>query len=87
METAQVERPTSSVPRPYKGDNRPKRFEASTPLNAQRPVRWEYRTDTLDNDADLMQYGGEGWELVSVNPVYPDVAGLSRFYFKRRMQQ
>lgn len=50
---------------------------------APRQVQWEYRTAIMDRDADLTQFGSEGWELVSVAPLPGDDA---IFYFKRRRQ-
>lgn len=47
------------------------------------PVGWDYRTDKMEPDAPLDQYGTEGWELVSVVPV-PGDPGLVFAYFKRR---
>jgi hypothetical protein len=51
----------------------------------RRVVKWEYRNALLDTDADLTQYGEEGWECYSVLPVFPVVSGRSLYYFKRRM--
>ena len=45
-------------------------------------TRWEYRTCKMDAGDDLSQYGGDGWELVSVvaNIVDP---GTVTAYLKR----
>lgn len=49
---------------------------------APRPqTQWEYRTAKMDRDADLAQFGAEGWELVAVNALPNDEA---LFHFKRR---
>lgn len=50
-----------------------------------RAFQWEYRTATMDLDADLTQYGAEGWELVSVVPVAHDPM-TAVYHFKRRRQ-
>lgn len=43
--------------------------------------RWEYRSTLLDRDADLSQFGSEGWECYSVVAAPADQA---TFYFRRR---
>lgn len=45
------------------------------------PPGWEYRSALLERDADLAQFGSEGWECYSVIPAGGDQA---MFYFKRR---
>jgi len=49
------------------------------------PVRdqWEYRSRRMEVDADLSQFGGESWELVSVVPLLYDPS-MCLYYFKRR---
>lgn len=49
--------------------------------NGFRPYQWEYRSATMERDADLSQFGAEGWELVSVAAHPGDMA---QFWFKRR---
>lgn len=46
-----------------------------------RPFQWEYRTAIMDREADLSQFGAEGWELVSVTP---DAGDRATYYFKKR---
>jgi len=46
--------------------------------------KWEYKTGKMDADADMTQYGGEGWELVSVIQTASD-PGTVTAYFKRAM--
>lgn len=48
---------------------------------APRPFQWEYRSAIMDREADLSQFGAEGWELVSVTAEAGDRA---TYYFKRR---
>lgn len=47
----------------------------------ERPTRWDYRSALMDRDADLSQFGTEGWECYSVIPAAGDQA---MFYFRRR---
>jgi hypothetical protein len=70
---------------PRRSDNTNRQHNTSTPVSERRLVKWEYRNALLDNDADLTQFGEEGWECYSVLPVFPVVSGHSLFYFKRRM--
>jgi hypothetical protein len=44
-------------------------------------LRWEYRTELMHRNAELDQFGEEGWELVSVLQSPADEAV---FYFKRK---
>lgn len=44
--------------------------------------RWEYKVQRMDADADLSQFGGEGWELVSIVPNQMDPSTVTA-YFKR----
>ena len=44
-------------------------------------LKWEYRTVVASRNADLNQYGEQGWELVSAVPQPGDQAA---YYFKRR---
>jgi hypothetical protein len=50
--------------------------------NNSRP-QWEYRHTTADLDADLTQFGQDGWELVSVVPI-PHDPTQAIYHFKRR---
>jgi len=43
-------------------------------------ARYEYRSEIMPRDADLSQFGAEGWELVAVVASPGDMAV---FYFKR----
>jgi hypothetical protein len=52
------------------------------PAAPGRP-QWEYKSERMEADADLAQWGAEGWDLVSVVAVSYD-PGTARFYFKRR---
>jgi len=49
----------------------------------QRPAQWEYLSRVMDLDADLMQYGSEGWELVTVVSI-PHDPSRAVYHFKRR---
>jgi hypothetical protein len=49
-------------------------------LQAEDP-KWEYRTVLASRNADLNQYGEQGWELVSA---IPQPADQVAYYFKRR---
>ncbi len=49
-------------------------------LQADDP-KWEYRTVLASCNADLNQYGEQGWELISAIPQPADQAA---YYFKRR---
>lgn len=52
---------------------------------ASKRFQWEYRQKTMDlDDADLTQYGAEGWECYSVVPIPMDPS-RAVFYFKRRI--
>ena len=42
--------------------------------------RWEYRSELMDRDADLAQFGVEGWECFAVIAAAADMA---MFYFRR----
>lgn len=44
---------------------------------------WEYNQRTMDIEADLTQYGLDGWELVAVVPI-PHDSMQAIFHFKRR---
>lgn len=48
--------------------------------------QWEYRSRVMDLDADLAQYGQDGWELVSVVPI-PHDPTQALYHFKRRRAQ
>jgi hypothetical protein len=50
---------------------------------ASRAPQWEYRAARMDLDADLGQFGAEGWELVAVVPV-PHDPMTAMYHFKRR---
>ena len=45
------------------------------------PAGWEYRAALMERDADLEQYGSEGWECYAV---LPEAGDRATFYFKRR---
>jgi hypothetical protein len=47
------------------------------------PPQWEYKSVLLPRQADLSQYGSEGWELISVIGAPADQAV---FYFRRLKQ-
>lgn len=51
-------------------------------LEKKTPPHWEYKNARMDADADMTQYGGEGWELVSVVPCAGDPSTVMA-YFKR----
>lgn len=53
------------------------------PKSGQQMTRWDYRSRVMAADADLLQFGEEGWELVSVVPI-PHDPGQAVFHFKRR---
>jgi hypothetical protein len=42
--------------------------------------KWEYLVVVLAEQADINQYGEEGWDLLSVNP---HAFNESTYYFKR----
>jgi hypothetical protein len=44
------------------------------------PPRYEYKSTLLSRDADLNQFGAEGWELVSA---VAQAADRMMFYFRR----
>lgn len=45
--------------------------------------RWEYRAQAMEVEADLIQFGQEGWELVAVVSL-PHDPSKAIFHFKRR---
>ena len=47
------------------------------------PYRWEYRSKLMERDAELDQYGSDGWECYSVVAAPCDQA---MFYFRRRVR-
>jgi hypothetical protein len=49
----------------------------------ERPAQWEYRQARMEADADISQFGAEGWELVAVVPVSYDPSTCN-YWFKRR---
>lgn len=49
----------------------------------KHPAQWEYKSRRMDLDADLTQYGQDGWELVSVAPL-PHDPSMAAYHFKRR---
>lgn len=65
-----------------KADMRHARFEPKVVTNTRVGVRWEHRSAKMDSDADMSQFSGEGWELVSVVPTPAD-PGTVTAYFKR----
>lgn len=44
---------------------------------------WEYCSAKMEFDADLTQYGQEGWEFVAAVQI-PHDPGTAMFHFKRR---
>ena len=62
--------------------NQMARHDGKTLTNTRVGLRWEYKSGRMEADADLSQYGTEGWELVSVVPVLTD-PGQVTAYFKR----
>jgi hypothetical protein len=46
-----------------------------------KPTLWEYQSVRGPNTLNLAKYGDQGWELVSVLPLYGE---LAVFYFRRR---
>lgn len=50
-----------------------------------RGPQWEYRCQAMEIDADLEQYGAEGWELAAIVSIAHD-PGMAAFHFKRRKQ-
>ena len=59
--------------------------DKSGPASKPAGPRWEYRSKTMEVNADLTQYGDDGWELVSVSPL-PHDPSQAVFHFKRRVQ-
>ena len=53
------------------------------PVESPQAIRWEYCSKAMDLDADLSQYGFEGWELVAVVSI-PHDPSKAVFHFKRR---
>ncbi len=50
---------------------------------ALQKIKWEYRSEQMDANAELGQFGEEGWELVSVVAI-PHDPSQAIFHFKRR---
>jgi hypothetical protein len=54
-------------------------------IHIPSPVReqWEHRSQRMEIDADLSQFGSEGWQLVSV-AILPHDPSMAMYYFRRR---
>lgn len=60
--------------------------DKTEPPKVKRPVaQWEYKSRRMDLDADLTQFGQEGWELASVVPL-PHDPSMAMYHFKRRRE-
>ena len=59
------------------------RSQSPATAPAQLAPRWEYRSKKMDVEADLTQYGQDGWELVAVVNI-PHDPGQAVYHFKRR---
>jgi hypothetical protein len=62
-----------------KPDYRGAQTEQRKPAQPARQ-QWEYRTRQMDREADLSQFGAEGWECYQVLDCGGDMA---MFYFRR----
>lgn len=63
-----------------KPDYRGSQVEQRKPAPTQQRAQWEYRSQQMDRDADLSQFGAEGWECYQVLDAGGDTA---MFYFRR----
>lgn len=61
-------------------DSRKAVVEESQPQAGQQ---WEYRTRSMDVDADLTQWGQDGWECFAVIPLSYDPT-QAVYHFRRR---
>jgi hypothetical protein len=60
-----------------------KTVDKTEPEKPKKQPAWEYKSRRMDLDADLTQYGQEGWELVAVTPL-PHDPSQTMYHFKRR---
>ena len=52
-----------------------------TEVTERKMAQWEYRSSLMERDADLSQFGAEGWECYAV---IASPADQAMFYFRRR---